>query len=278
MTRLTSDDIRTISNRLADYDRELVSKTGMTLFGIACHVHGRDHETTVHQAASFSIQVIPNTSGLGIITDFCDTVSAVLTHLGFNSEVSPASDVAGLAHVFKSDADAVMTADDHTFSGLNLTTRAVTDNSRETGRAFAAVLDCMAERGIKGERVLVMGCGSVGEAGARQLIARGAWVGLYDTDMKKAAGLKSRLDAAYDKPDLLVEDTLKTALDRYGYILEATPVAESVPDSWAGAAEAMAAPGVPLGLSGTAARIMKDRLVHDKLELGVAAMAVGLLP
>jgi pyrrolysine biosynthesis protein PylD len=39
----------------------------------------------------------------------------------------------------------------------------------------------------------------------------------------------------------------------------------------------MAIPGVPPGISTKSFSILGNRVVHDKLELGVAAMAVSLL-
>jgi pyrrolysine biosynthesis protein PylD len=39
----------------------------------------------------------------------------------------------------------------------------------------------------------------------------------------------------------------------------------------------LSAPGVPLGISKDGRNRMKNRLVHDNLELGVAGMAIDLV-
>ena len=38
----------------------------------------------------------------------------------------------------------------------------------------------------------------------------------------------------------------------------------------------VAAPGVPLGITKKGCQILENRLLHDKLELGVAGMAISL--
>jgi 3-methylornithyl-N6-L-lysine dehydrogenase len=103
------------------------------------------------------------TAGQGVITDFSETVCAVLKFLGFKAWVTDQPDTRGLASAFEKKADAVMMADDYKFVGINLHTREVVNNSEATSRVFVAALDLMAG-GIKDHTVLVMGCGPVGEA------------------------------------------------------------------------------------------------------------------
>lgn len=278
MTRLTTKDISPIRDRLADYDRELTQKTGLTMLGLACHAMGKDLDAVIQRAGSFSIQVIPNTSGQGIISDFCTTVSAILTYLGFKSRVASESDVAGFAHAFTSNADAVMTADDLTFAGFNLHTRKVTDNSAVTGWVFASALDRMVHGGIAGKKVLIAGCGPVGEAAARQVIDIRGIPGVYDLDADKSGALAARLSNDLGSEVITVDTDPAAALGSFSCVIDATPASEWIPDSLLGPIAAMTAPGVPPGLSETGRDIMEPRLIHDKLELGVAAMAVDLIP
>ncbi|RLC15464.1 MAG: 3-methylornithyl-N6-L-lysine dehydrogenase PylD [Deltaproteobacteria bacterium] len=276
MTRLRNSDICNISSQLEIYNRELLAKTQQSLLGIACHAYGKDEIQVKHQIKSFCIHVVPVTAGHGIITDFCKTVAAILQFLGFNTLVSDLPDASGVALAFENRANAVMMADDHRFVGLNLNNRCVADNSKATGQVFASALDLMA-KGIKDCKVLVLGCGPVGEAAARTLLSLGAQVILCDIHLPAALSLKERLCLYPGANNIVIEEDVSMALSKYGYVLEATPSVDTIPDKLICNHMFVAAPGVPLGISENGCKIMKDRLIHDKLELGVAAMAISLL-
>ncbi|MDY0221807.1 MAG: 3-methylornithyl-N6-L-lysine dehydrogenase PylD [Desulfobacterium sp.] len=274
MTRLSTGDICGISSSLETYDLDLVAKTGRTLLGVACHAGGVNEETITPLIKPFSIHVVPITAGQGVISNFSETVAAILEFTGFSVQVSEKPDVSGVAQAFERGADAVMMSDDHRFVGINLKTRCVVDNSEATGRVFAAALDLMA-RGINEREALVMGCGPVGQAAARTLLSFNARVSLYDSNLATARLLKDKLGKGRA---VRVETEIKAALLNHEYILEATPSADTIPDELLGNSRVVAAPGVPLGVSKTGCKILNDRLIHDKLELGVAAMAISLVP
>lgn len=276
MTRLQTNDICHISKGLGIYNQELLMKTGRTLLGVACHAYGREEIKIRQQLEAFSIHVVPVTAGEGIITEFSETVSAILGFLGFNSRVSAASDTSGIAQAFVSNADAIMMSDDNTFVGLNLNNRSVADNSEATGRVFAAALDLMA-KGLKDKAVLVQGCGPVGESAARTLLSFGARVALYDIDAQVALCLKNKLAACPGGHKTVVETHLNSALASNGYLVEATPSADTIKDGLISDHLLVAAPGVPLGVSEKGCQVLGNRLLHDKLELGVAAMAICLM-
>jgi len=276
LTRLKTSDISNISSRLETYNQELLSKTDRSLLGIACHAYGKDEIQTRRRIKSFCIHVVPVTAGQGIITDFSETVAAILRFLGFTALVSDLPDTSGVALAFENKADAIMMADDHRFVGLNLNTRSVADNSEATGRVFAAALDLMA-RGIENRKVLVLGCGPVGEAAAQTLLSLGARVSLYDIHLPAAQLLKERLLIYPGGNNITIEPDVNMALSNYGYILEATPSANTIPDELISDHMVIAALGVPLGISKKGCQILKDRLIHDKLELGVAGMAICLV-
>ena len=273
MTRLKNSDICEISTGMAPYEKRLKAATGRTLLGIACHACDVDEADIRKIINGFSIHVIPVTAGQGIITDFSMTVAAILSFLGFDVQVTEQTDASGLASAYEAGADAIMLADDLRFVGINLKTRRVTDNSEVTGRVFAAALDLMAG-GIKDKPALVMGCGPVGESSARSLLGRGAEIGLYDINARAAETLKTKLIKGEPKARIEVVDKL---LSDWPLILEATPSAGTISDNLITEELKIAAPGVPLGISETGCSLLTDRLVHDTLELGVAAMAVGLL-
>ena len=276
MTRLKTCDISEISSCLAEYDRQLQSVTGRSLLGIAAHAWDVYEAELNHQIKTFSIHVIPVTAGQGIITDFSETVCAVLKFLGFEARITDQPDTCGLASAFEKKADAVMMADDYRFVGINLHTREVVDNSEATSRVFVAALDLMAG-GIKNHPVLVMGCGPVGEAGAKSLLRLGATVALHDIDLKAAILLKEKL--AHDLKDSRIQviEDLGSQFSGCPYILEATPSENTIPYELISDHMLVAAPGVPLGISKNGCNMLENRLVHDKLELGVAAMAIKLV-
>ena len=59
--------------------------------------------------------------------------------------------------------------------------------------------------------------------------------------------------------------------------MDAASVAEIIPDRLLKKEMKLALPGVPPGISEHGFLYLQKNVVHDKLELGVAAMAVGLL-
>lgn len=279
MTRLKDSDICHISPRLEAYNRELLAKTGRTLLGIACHAYGKNEIQIRRQIESFSIHVVPVTAGKGIITDFSKTVTTILQFMGFKTLVSNQPDISGIAQAFNNKADAVMMADDHIFVGLNLKDRSVADNSEATGRIFAAALDLMAG-GIKDKAVLVQGCGPVGESAVRTLLSFGAEVGLYDINLAAARSMRKKILAVPACPGgdkIVIETGSDYPISKYQHIIEATPSINTIKDEQISDHMIVAAPGVPLGISENGCELLKNRLLHDKLELGVAAMAICLL-
>lgn len=273
MTRLRHNDIQTIAAQLDHYNQELLHKTGRGLLGIACHSYGADEAAIRGRAASFSTYVVPCTAGEGIIGDFSETVCAILRFLEFPAETTAQTDTAGIALAFEKKADALFMSDDDRFVGLNLHTRFVADNSVATGKVYSAALDLMAG-GVQGKDVLVLGCGPVGTAAALHLLDLGARVALYDSSQQAALAFHEK----YKKHgNIIIEKDRLMIFRRYRYILDATPVCDAIPDGQVTEGSIVAAPGVPLGISMKDQALLQDRLIHDKLELGVAAMAVALL-
>lgn len=276
MTRLKTSDICDISSHLADYDYKLKTITGQSLMGIVSHAYGLDETRLINQIKTFCVHVIPVTAGQGVISNFSQTVFTILKYLGFDSVVTDQSDTSGLASAFEQKTDAVMMADDNRFVGINLHTHKVVDNCEATGRVFAAALDLMAA-GLKDRDILVMGCGPVGEAAAKMFLELGARVALYDCNLSQAASLQKKLFNDLKNYRIRVEEDVATKFSKYRYILEATPSKNTIPDELIFDHMLVAAPGVPLGISENGCKVLKNRLIHDKLELGVAAMAADLV-
>lgn len=277
MTRLKTEDICNISSRVEHYNKRLLECTGKSLLGIACYACETDERRIKPVIESFCIHVVPDTSGQGIITGFCETVCAILRFLGFSAVVSEKADLSGVAHAYESRADAFMMADDNRFAGINLKNNCVIDNSRTTGRAFAAALDLMAD-GVKDHSVLIMGCGPVGAAAAQTVLFWGASVLLYDIYPQAAQSLEQRLlKDSWPGRKIEIQNDLHKGFSKTRLIIEATPSADTIEDDLISDHMVVAAPGVPLGISTAGCSILKNRVIHDKLELGVAVMAVSLV-
>ncbi len=270
MTRLKQDDIYQISKSLEQLDMELMAKTGLTLRGIACAASGVDEGQTSGSIAGITAAVVPVTAGLGIISGFSDTVSAILKHIGFSSFTTDSTDAGGVSEAFLRRADLLLMADDHCFTALNLGNLKVVDNAEATARGFVAGLERMSG-GFDRKTVLVLGCGPVGSAAAIALIQRGARVALFDLVRERAEALATELPTGIAT---VVKTDLDTALMKYNHLIDATPSGAFIKARHISVKTIAAGPGVPVGLDSDALSTMNDRFLHDPLETGVATMAV----
>lgn len=263
MTRLTKKDLAGLAEQMAEYDKNLIRITGASLNKLASFAAGISEDVFLDKAAEARIAVVPVTSGEGVIEGFVQLVYAIIKHMGFTVYITEASDVSGLAEAVDSGADIVFMADDLRFIALNLASRTLADNAEATGRGFAAALNAMAND-LADQEVLLIGAGPVGTKALEFLANLGARVSVCEIDKSKAKELQDR--------GIKVEEDLKEALPRYKFILEATPQADIIKPESLHPAARIAAPGVPLGLTNDAVKACQDRLVHDPLHLGVAAM------
>ncbi len=277
MTRLTSEDISDVTRKIQAHEQHLHEVCGRGLLGIGCHAWGVDEVTVKDRLSPMRALVVPVTAGGGEISGFAATVAAILGFIGLESAVSAFPDVAGLTEAFQQGTDIVFMADDDAFTAFHLPSAMCTPNDVATGRGYAAVIDLMVAGGEE-LPVLVMGCGRVGEAAARALLDFGFTTLLYDVDGRVSGTLMASITADGKwlgrKPVKI--DNLKQGVRTAGCILEATPGANTLPAAWLRADSMVAAPGVPLGLDDEGQALVGRRLVHDKLEIGVAAMLAGL--
>jgi pyrrolysine biosynthesis protein PylD len=154
MTRLQSCDIVDIPLNIKVFDDELKSKTGHSLRQLACKAVGIGVTAADTIRTDCSVSVIPTTCGQGVIGGFSETISKIAGHLGFLSEVTLSTDVAGLAEAIEKETDIVLMADDQRFIAIHLPTGCLADNSAATGKGFVTGLELMAGK-LKGRRVLV---------------------------------------------------------------------------------------------------------------------------
>jgi pyrrolysine biosynthesis protein PylD len=270
VTRLTTADIRTIADDLADYDADLVARTGHSLRGIACCAAGINEAQFDRTVGNLLVAVIPVTSGEGLIGKFCDAVKSISCHLGANTFITHATDVAGLAEAFEKKTDIVLMSDDDRFIALYTHRCRVIDNADATGNGYVAGLNLMTG-GLKDRDVLVIGCGPVGFAAAESLVRTGARVSVYDIAPSNSQNLAAKIKSACDS-DIIIEYDLEAALSEHRLIIDASPAADIIkahhitPDTY------ISAPGVPLGLSDKARLKISGRLLHDPLQIGVATM------
>lgn len=274
MTRLRTEDIKDISTQLKKYDKELIRKTGRTLRGIASYILGIKEEEFQLLASAIPIAVVPILSGQGVITGFSNTVRDIVSHIGFNAFVTDASDVAGIAEAAEKGGEIIMMADDQRFIALHLKTGLIVDNSVATAKGFIACLDFMSG-GIDNQKVLVIGCGPVGQNAVLTSIEMGAQVSVFDIDIRRSQKLAGEIKKITGKT-VYIENSINSvdsALSDFDLIVEATNTDNVIHEADITSKTYIAAPGMPLGLTHSAVRKISDRLFHDPLQLGVSIMA-----
>jgi pyrrolysine biosynthesis protein PylD len=272
MTRLKAEDIKNIAKRLDKYDMELFKKTGCTLLGVACHTFGIPEKVLQSIAASVEVGIIPFQSGQGIIEGFSQTLETIVKHLGFKAFITKNSDVAGIAEAVEKNAEVIMMADDQRFIALNIKSNRMSDNAKATAKGYVAGLDLMAG-GLEGQKVLVIGCGAVGQSAVLAVLQRDAEVSVFDINPSYSYKLAREIYKATRKK-INVETDLNMALQRYHLLVEAANAPGIIKANYIRPDTHVAAPGIPLGLTSKAVEKISHRLLHDPLQLGAAVMAV----
>jgi pyrrolysine biosynthesis protein PylD len=269
---LETNDIHHIVAGLTDYDKALIDKTDRSLRGIACYAAGVDESDMQCRLNDVLVGVVPITGGKGKISGFCDTVAGIVAHIGCRAFITRMADVGGLAEAFEKRADIVLLADDDCFIAIHVQSRRVVENAMATGKGFAAGLALMTG-GLKGQKVLVLGCGPVGCSAAETLVQRGAHVAVYDIHRPHCQNLADKIKRLYDA-EMAIEEELDPALAGHQYIVDATPAAGIISAHYITPETYVSAPGVPLGLDAAAQSIIGSRLLHDPLQIGVATMVI----
>jgi pyrrolysine biosynthesis protein PylD len=264
MTRLSSDLISGMNETIAAYDHELVQKTGLTLRQIAARTASLSEEVLCEAFRSECVAVIPITAGQGVIKGFTQAVKGIIEHLGCPCFITGNSDAAGLAEGIEKGATTVFLADDNRFIAINISQKRVIDNAEATGWSYAYALNACAG-GLNGRDVLLIGAGRVGKNALHALLKLGANVGIFDIDGSKVQSL-------VDKFKVKKEENLSEALDLYTFIFNASPAPDIFQAEHIKPETTIAACGIPIGLSDEARRLAEERLIHDPLQLGTAAM------
>ncbi len=274
MTRLISEQIRSIPEALNYYDDELKTKTGFNLKEIAAVAAGIKDEQQL-DTKLYKVAVIPVTAGLGTIEGFSEAIWAIAGHLGFSAFITSSSDVSGLVEAYERKADLALLADDNKYVAINLITRHVAENDQATASGYCAALANMAG-GLNGKEVLLIGAGPLGRAAARFLAKTGAELIIYDLDKKREILLAETVRTMYGVK--AIEGlALGEALKRYPLIFDASPGENIIRAAMINDETMIAAPGIPLGLDSEALAVASDRLIHDPLQIGTAVMLLTAL-
>lgn len=268
--RLTGDDLAGLSDELRDYDSGLILKTGLSLKEIALCSTKSNRKKVIKAIKAHRVAVIPVTAGLGVIENFTGAVSGIISYMGAETIITDESDVAGLAECMAKGCDIAFLADDNKFIALNFASKKIIDNTESTASGYTCALDAMV-RGLKNREVLVIGgAGRVGLNAVMCLDEKKAKVAVYDPGHEKCSDI-------FKKYKVCVETDLDAALKKYRLIFDASDAGGIIkpehiyPDTF------VAAPGIPPGLTEKACFKVKDRLIHDVLQIGVATMFAKVL-
>ena len=259
MTRLTDDDVRSISDTLDELDAMLREKAGRGLKSIACEAAGIPENMI--DPRIFEIAVVPITSGLGVITRFSESVRDACKWLGFDSYVTDGTDVTGFADAVDRKASIIFMADDYQYIAYNTAAKRQADNSTGTAMGYVACLDASA-KGVRGKEVLVLGAGRVGSRAARLLTDKGARVVIADVDVPKAQAVAASI------PGVTVAEDIPAAISSHDLILNASPA--HVDSGLIREGAIISSPGVPHTFDDAA--YAKATVIHDPLVIGTAAM------
>lgn len=267
MTRLRQEDIDGLGPTLAIYDTELKKMTGRSLREIACRASRVDEEKVINVIPQTSVGVISITAGEGMISGFAEAVRDIINYLGFYAFVPKVTDVAGIVKAIEQGSKVIFMADDERFVACNLSTGLIVDNAEATGRGYGAALEGLVG-GLEGHSVLVIGAGLVGTGAVEILKEMGAQIGVYDRKVLRAEWMARKVEGT-------VERNLETALQRHSILFDASPASEIIEARHISPTTMIAAPGIPLGLTAEARLRIKGRLIHDPLQIGVAAMMIS---
>jgi len=263
MTRLTEEVIKDVPSRISDLDHELEKRIGMDLKNFACHTMNVNVDDI--DFSGYKVAVVPITSGKGIIGGFSLSVATAIRTLGMQPFITGTCDVSGISEAFSSDADIIFMADDERFVALNTRTRSFSDNVWSTAKGYVTALK-LAEGGLNGKTVLVIGAGRVGTEAVKILRKEGASVEVTDILPEKARALESRYEC------VKAVDDVGYAIRSNRLILNASP--GKIPGGSVQEGAVISSPGVPYAFDEEGEKRAKV-IIHDVLSLGVAVMAVA---
>ena len=242
MALLTPDDLKDINKQLQEADSIVWKVTGLDIKGVCKALYGTSPN-------SEKVGIVPVTSGNGIIGNFSASLHAITQYFGFDSFVTN-----------------ILMADDHTFLAHNLKNGKIANNQPSTGIIYAEI----ASRNQKTDSkdVLVVGLGKVGFPAAVHLVHKGFRVYGYDTDrtlLKRAVSSLGIIPLDIESPK------------KFSTIFEATPCANTIPETLISKNCVLSTPGIPCAISEELRLKYDVQLVMEPLGIGTASMLYSVL-
>lgn len=262
MTRLTDNDVKSISDTLGELEQFLLEKTGRTIKKLACEAVGM-WEYAI-DTREYTVAVVPITTGEGIISRFSESVRDTCKWMGFEAFVTESTDISGFREATERMADIIFMADDEEFVAYNVKAKKCANNSMSTAKAYIAALAASTDLLVRKD-VLVVGAGRVGSRMAKLLIAKGANVSITDIDLDKCRKVQE------DNPRVKIIEDVEEAIRSHKFVLNASPAHIDTANITEGAH--ISSPGVPHTFD-EAAYAKAEVIIHDPLVIGVAAMAM----
>ncbi|HNW37263.1 MAG TPA: 3-methylornithyl-N6-L-lysine dehydrogenase PylD [Methanosarcina vacuolata] len=259
MALLTPNDLININRQLQEADSVVQKVTGLDIKGVCQALYGTS-------PLSEKVGIVPVTSGNGIIGNFSASLHAITQYFGFDSFVTDMPDVSGYYEAVQNRAEIILMADDHTFLAHNIKNGKMANNQPCTGIIYAEI----ASRYLKADSkdVLVMGLGKVGFPGAAQLVQKGFRVYGYDPDARL---LKRAVS------DLGVIPLDPANPKKFSIIFEATPCANTIPETVLSENCVLSTPGIPCAISEELRKKYDVQLVAEPLGIGTASMLYSVL-
>lgn len=262
MALLTPEDLENINRQLREADSAVRRVTGLDIKGICKDFYG----TT---PCCEKVGIVPVTSGNGIIGSFSESLHAITEYFGFDSFVTDMPDVSGYYEAVRNGAQIVLMADDNTFLAHNLKNGRIANNQPCTGIIYAEI----ASRYLKADSkdVLAVGLGKVGFPGAAHFVHKGFRVYGYDADRALLEKTVSNLGIIPFDPDN--SDNSK----KFSIIFEATPCANTIPESVISENCVISTPGIPCAISKELQKKYGVELIMEPLGVGTASMLYSVL-
>jgi len=262
MALLTPEDLKNINKQLQEADSAVRRVTGLDIKGICKDFYG----TT---PCCEKVGIVPVTSGNGIIGSFSESLHAITEYFGFDSFVTDMPDVSGYYEAVRNGAQIILMADDNTFLAHNLKNGKIANNQPCTGIIYAEI----ASRYLKADSkdVLAVGLGKVGFPGVAHLVHKGFRVYGYDAD-------RALLEKTVSSLGIIPFDPVNPDNPRkFSIIFEATPCADTIPESVISENCVISTPGIPCAISKDLQKKYGVELVMDPLGLGTACMLYSVL-
>lgn len=259
MALLTPEDLDNINRQLQEADSAVRKVTGLDIKGICKDLYG----TT---PCCEKVGIVPVTSGNGIIGNFAASLHAITEYFGFDSFVTDMPDVSGYYEAVKNGAQIILMADDHTYLAHNLKNGKIANNQPCTGIIYAEI----ASRYLKADSkdVLAVGLGKVGFHGVAHLVHKGFRVYGYDAD-------KALLEKTVSSLGIIPFDPKNPR--KFSIIFEATPCANTIPESVISENCIISTPGIPCAISTELQQKYGVELIMEPLGIGTASMLYSIL-